>query len=364
MHKHSPRHITGRPLGALLIVALFLGACGQGQPPGEDGNDGAQPATVEADTPRQDAVTASHRATATLQAIADSRVVARSRGLVEELRVEEGDTVEQGQVLAVLDDRQLSLERDQAQAQVDELEQEYRHTRDLVEREIESPEAAQKIRFQLEAERARLALTELELDETRIKAPIDGVVSERMIRRGDHVNDGDEIFRVTDPDHLEVEVHVPQRLVSRLMPGQSVEIRGESSPDNAHSGRVIRISPVVDEESGTVRTTVYVDAGNGELRPGGFARLRIHYDTREDALLVPRRALRFGNGNAELFVIEDGKARHRDVRIGTDDGEWVEITDGLAADEKVVTFGQATLREGMEVEILDPDQRIAGSSEG
>lgn len=350
--------------GAVLLTALLgLIACGGEPPEAPDADeDEAERQLVEAESPQKDEVTGSHRSTATLQAMVDTRVIARTRGVVEELHVEEGDRVDAGDVLAVLDDRQWRLEREERQAQVDELEQQYRQERSLVEDGIESEEAAQRTRFQLEAERARLALAELNLDETRIRAPVDGVVSDRGVREGDHLNDGDEAFRVTNPDQLEAEVHVPQRLVHRIRPGQSVEVRSDGL-DEVFTGRVIRIAPVVDEESGTVRTTVHLDAREAPLRPGSFARLRIAHDTREDALLVPRRALRFGNGGSSLFVVEDGKAQQRDVETGHEEGEWIEITAGLDAGDKVVTFGHETLREGSAVKVLDPDERLAGREE-
>jgi len=172
---------------------------------------------------------------------------------------------------------------------------------------------------------------------------------------------------VTDTRNLEAEVHVPERLMSRLAVDQLVEIRSDASPDRVHSGRIARISPVVDTDSGTVRATVRVEDSSGLLRPGAFARVRILYDTRDDALMVPRQALQFENGRASLFVVEDGVAKRRQVETGLSEEGWVEITDGLSGDEPVITLGHATLRDGARVRInggQESSKRLAETGRG
>jgi RND family efflux transporter MFP subunit len=337
-----------------VIFALTLAACGpDGNSQAAEAEDEKEEAvsSVRAEIPRQDRVSANHRATATLQAISDARVISRATGLVRELHVEEGDRVEEGQVLAMIDDARLRLEVERARTRVSRLEQEYRRHRELNAQQLVSSDEVERLSFELAAQRAELGLAELELEETRIKAPFTGVVSERSIRRGDHVANGDAVFRVTDVSRLEAEVHVPERLLARLAPEQLVEIVSDTAPDRRYTGRINRISPVVDAATGTVKATVVVDSGNGLLRPGAFARVRILYDTRDDALLVPRQALLFQDGEASLFVVEDGVAKRRKVSTGYSEEGWVEITEGLSAGEQVVTLGHATLRDGARVRI-------------
>lgn len=359
--------MTMESLGKLAIGSLFalvLVACqpqGQG-PDGEAGNDSAatedeaETTTVRAQTPRREDISAGHRATATLQAIHDAQVVARAEGLVREIRVEEGDRVEAGEVLAVLDDERRRLEVAQRRADLGSLEQELRRQQQLREEDLVSDDAVEKLRYQVEAQRAMLSLAEVELAETRIKAPVDGVVAERDIRLGDSVSPGDQVFRVTNPDELEAEVHVPERLMGQLEVGQMVEIRSDATPDNVRTGRIDRISPVVDSSSGTVKATVRIEDGNGVLRPGTFARVRILYETRRNAVLVPRQALSFEDGRTTLFVIEDGVAHRREVTTGHSQNDWVEITDGIEGDVPVVTLGHATLRDGAAVRVNGQEQ--------
>jgi membrane fusion protein (multidrug efflux system) len=362
--------MTMESLQKLALASLFALTVAACQPQGPDaGADTEQntdteaaeeaeteTATVRAQAPRRQDISAGHRATATLQAIHDAQVVARAEGLVREIRVEEGDRVEEGEVLAVLEDERRRLEVAQRRADLGSLEQELRRQQQLRDQNLVSDDAIEKLRYQVEGQRAALALAEVELEETRIKAPVDGVVSARHIRLGDNVTPGDQVFRVTDPDELEAEVHVPERLMSRLEVGQIVEIRSDAAPDTVHTGRVDRISPIVDATSGTVKATVRIEDGNGTLRPGTFARVRILYETRRNAMLVPRQALSFEDGRTTLFVVRDGVAHRREVTTGHSEDGWVEITEGLDGEAPVVTLGHATLRDGASVRINGDEQ--------
>jgi len=346
-----------------IFISLLLGLLAVGllgcKPDNDNEKDDAEAgevSTVRVENPRRERVSANHRTTATLQSLSDARVLSRSEGLVRELRVEEGDQVEEGQVLAVLDDRRRRLEVEQHRANLSGLEQDLRRQERMLEDRLVSQDAVEKLRHDVEAQQAALSMAEVELDETRIKAPISGVVSERHIRRGDNVTPGDTVFRVTNTQQLEAEVHVPERLMGRLAVDQLVEIRTESDPERVHGGRIARISPIVSSDSGTVKATVHVEGDSGLLRPGAFARLRILYDTRDDALMVPRQALSFENGRASLFVVEDGMAKRRTVTVGQSEDGWVEITEGLDGDLPVVTLGHATLRDGTKVRINGQEQ--------
>ncbi|MCP1727707.1 membrane fusion protein (multidrug efflux system) [Natronospira proteinivora] len=355
------------PQAVLLMLALgALAACQEDHAGEQNDEDSETLTTVRVEEPRREQVSANHRATATLQAISDARVLARAEGLVRELRVEEGDMVEEGDILAVLDDRRRRLEVEQHRANLSGLEQDLTRHKRMLEESLVSADAVEQLRYEVEAQRAGLALAEVELTETRIKAPVDGVVSERHIRRGDNVSPGDTVFRVTNTQQLEAEVHVPERLLGRLAVDQLVEIRTDAAPDQIHTGQIARISPIVNADSGTVKTTVRVQDSDGLLRPGAFARVRILYETRDNALMVPRQALTFENGRTSLFVVEDGVAKRRTVTTGQSSDGWVEITEGLSEQLPVITLGHATLRDGAKVRIngQERSEQLADNQHG
>ncbi len=112
---------------------------------------------------------------------------------------------------------------------------------------------------------------------------------------------------------------------------------------------------MVEAGSGTFRVIAAFESG-GVLKPGMFGRLRIDYDERANALVVPRSALVDAQGqNAEVLVVEDGIAVRRPVELGYVDGGWIEVRDGLSPGAQVVVAGKAAVRDGGKVTVIDPD---------
>ena len=140
---------------------------------------------------------------------------------------------------------------------------------------------------------------------------------------------------------------------------QPVQMLVDALPDVAFAGSVARVSPVVDAATGTFRVVAQFKDDSGKLRSGMFGRVRIVYDQRSDALVVPRAALVGDNKDASVFVVDKDVAKRRKVTLGYADGGQVEIVDGLAEGEKVVTLGQAALRDGAKVQVINPEAPVA-----
>ncbi|MBM7093173.1 efflux RND transporter periplasmic adaptor subunit, partial [Streptomyces sp. S12] len=122
------------------------------------------------------------------------------------------------------------------------------------------------------------------------EAPISGVVASRSIKPGNFVQINSPIIRIVDTSHLEAVLNVPERELATLKAGQPVQMSVDAMPGKSFAGKVDRIAPVVDSGSGTFRVICSFEGG-GVLQPGMFGRLRIDYDSRADALVVPRAAL-------------------------------------------------------------------------
>jgi RND family efflux transporter MFP subunit len=146
---------------------------------------------------------------------------------------------------------------------------------------------------------------------------------------------------------------VPERDIHKLAPGQSAAMALDAWPARAFKGAILRINPVVDPQTGTVKVTVAMVQGQKELKPGMFGRVEIRYDRREQALLVPKDAVLTEDAAQSVFVIADSKARRRPIRTGYDDGDHYEVLEGLKAGDQVVTTGQANLKDDAKVEVVN-----------
>lgn len=334
---------------------LLLTACGPNGPDGvsqTESEEDSPAIPVEAATVRQGSIEAFYSATATLEADREAAVVPRVGGRITAIEVEEGDRVSEGDVLARIDDERLRLELSRAEADLKRLRQDLERQREMHEREMISTEAFERLQFQLEAQEAAVELARLELSYTAIEAPIDGVVSERMIKVGNMVSTTDPVFRVTAMDPLLATLNVPERELSRLSAGQTALMQADAIPGERFAGVVDRISPVVDADSGTFRVTVEITDQSRRLRPGMFGRFDIVYDRREDAVLVPVDAVLVEDGEASVFVIADGKAERRGIELGYRNNGDYEVRSGVAPGESIVVTGQASLRSGARVEVL------------
>ena len=343
-------HPPGRWL--LLLIPPLLAACS----PGDAKLDEPEPALpVIAATASLGVVHAAYQGTATIEAEAEAVVVARIGGVVEAIAVEEGERVEADQVLARLDDERLRLEAARALATRQQLENDYQRIQKVLARDLVSREQFDRVRFEWEAARAAHALAELNVRETVIRAPFSGVVARRHIKLGNTVATGEPAFRITRMDRLEARLHVPERDIHTLAPGQRAELAVDAWPERRFTGSVDRIAPVVDAETGTVAVTVALTPDQDGLRPGMFGRLRIVHDRREDALLIPREAVLSEDAAEAVFVVRDGTARRQAIRSGYREGAHVEVLEGLVVGDRVVTTGQSSLKDGARVEVIPAD---------
>lgn len=288
----------------------------------------------------------------------------KTSGVVLEIMVEEGDQVRAGQVLARLDSDRQRLSVKQSEANLRKLENDYKRQQEMFARKLISQDVFDRSRFDLDTQRAAHDMSKLELSYTEIRAPISGVVSKRMVKVGNLIQLNQPLFKIDDFDPLEAMINVPEREMRLIKAEQPVQMLVDALPDAVFTGSVARVSPVVDSNTGTFRVVAQFKDPTGRLRTGMFGRVRIVYDERADALVVPRSALVGDDKDASVFVVEDGTAKRRQVRLGYADGGQVEVVDGMSEGEQVVTLGQAALRDGSKVQIINPEEPVAVAKSG
>ncbi len=342
--------------GVLLLVlgaVALLGGCSAGN--ADDQQAAADtPRAVPVEVARADRgqVTATWSGTAAIVVDHEATVSARVGGEIREILVEEGDQVAAGDVLARLDGDRLRLEMQEAEANLRKLERDLARNHTLADRGLISSEALEILEYEVASMRAVYERRALEYEYTRIRAPIDGVVAERLIRVGNSLGVDAPTFRITSHGPLLAYLHVPEREYARIDRGQPASIRVDALGGEAFDGEVIRISPVMDPDSGTFRVTVRFPDPDGRLRPGMFGRVSVIYDSRPDALLIPRVALLDGDGADAVFRINDGTAERQRITTGYASGDRVQVVDGLEPGDRVVIVGQSGLRDGARVELI------------
>ena len=335
--------------GLLLALALTA-ACG---PPPQEGKKEEAAVPVEIAPVTQGAIDAAYRGTATLEAEDEATVMAKVGGIIEQILVEEGSRVQVGQVLARLETDRLKLEVARAKAEADKAQENFDRNTRIYEKNLISKELYDQSRFALEAVRAAHDLAKLSLRESEIRAPIAGTVSARLVKAGNMIQPGTPAFRVTRMDELHAHIFVPERDIHKLAPRQVASLAVDAYPDKTFRGSILRVNPVVDASTGTVKVTVAMARGQGELKPGMFGRVEILYDRRESAVLVPKDAVITEDAAQSVFVVAEGKARRRPIKVGYSDAANYEVIEGLKNGDQVVTTGQANLKDDSRVHVVN-----------
>lgn len=362
----------------MLIIGLALAGCGRGDD-GEKGGKGRRgggdggpdaeksepaPVPVEVAVATLREIGASYAGTATLSATGEAMVTAKTSGVALRVLAEEGDPVKRGQALAKLDSDRAALEVKRSRAMLAKLEAEYARSRELLDRKLIAADTAEKQRYDIATQRTALELAQLELSHTTVVAPISGVVAERMLKAGNLVTNSEPLFRIVDTTKLEAVLNVPEREIGQMKAGLPVTLMADALAGQSFSGVIDRVAPVVDAASGTFRVTARFDGSDGRLKPGMFGRLLVVHDQRANALTIPRGAL-LGEADGEpaVFVVVDGTAKRTPIETGHLSGEFVEVTAGLAAGERVVTAGKVAIRDGSKVQVIGDEtaSRVAAA---
>ena len=345
---------THRAWPFVVIAALSLGACDQGDESGEDAAEEETPAIpVETTRPSRGDIDAMYSGTAPIEAFADAMVIAKVGGEVRKIMVEEGDDVVSGQVLARLDGDRLRLEKDQAEAKLHKLQRDYQRNVDLKEKGLISAGDFEKIQYEMEALQAAFDLVRLELSYTEIRAPIDGVVSERIIKLGNTIGENTATFQVTSLEPLVSYLHVPEREFRRIGAGQAASIDVDALQGESFDALVARVSPIVDPDTGTFKITIEVSDPSRRLKPGMFGRISIVYDSHSMALQIPRSAVIEEAGQTTVFIVTENTAEKRIILTGYSDAGNVEVLEGLSDDDEIVIVGQANLKSGSKVSVIN-----------
>ena len=339
---------------AFVSSLLFPAGCGKNvRSEGDEESEKIEAAVpVETATVEVGDISAFFTGTATLESEEETEVVAKVGGVVKEIMVEEGDVVEPDQILAKLDDEELSVRLAQVKANLDKLANEHRRASKLFRKKLTSTEEYHRIKYEYEYQKAAYDLAKLEVEYTSIRTPIGGVVSERSIKLGNMVLPNQSVFHVTGLNPLTAVLYLPERRIDRVRAGYPARLSIDALDGVSLPGRIERISPVVDPATGTIKVTVELLDESKRTKPGMFARINIVYDKHEGAMLVPKESVITEDKESSVFVVDGEIARRRVVETGFRDDRRVEIVSGLEPGETIVTTGKGSLKEGTKVEIV------------
>jgi membrane fusion protein (multidrug efflux system) len=207
---------------------------------------------------------------------------------------------------------------------------------------------------------AQLGTAERARRDAEVKAPFDGLIAQRFVSVGEFVQPGTKLFELVALDPIEVEFRVAEIDSSRVHVGQVVDVRVAPFPDEVFKATVTLVSPMIDAASRTLRVKGTLANPGTRLRPGLFARADLGVAHREGVLMIPEEAiLERSDGKVVFRLASENKVERRVVHTGVYRGGKVEILDGLAAGDRVVTRGHTALIDGSVVAVRNPDGSVS-----
>lgn len=350
------------------VAILILSACGNEPMPEQD-----KSSPVRVKTARVTLQPMGERAvySGTVIPIDEARISTKVMGTIEAIPFDEGERVEQGQLVVKLRSKEIEAKRAQAEAAITEAEAHFKNAQTnlkRIESLFEKKAATQKelddMRTAFESVKARLQTAremkkEVEelLQYAEIQAPFTGVITAKMMKVGNLATPGQPILKLENLDNLRVVAKVPESDVQELQEGQLVQVEitasGAGTNGQTVANAIRQIVPSADRMSRQFEVHVPIQNPENRIKPGMYARVMME-QSGSATLLVPKNAV-FRRGQLEgVYVVDpESRAQLRWVRTGQLFEDQIEILSGVNADERVVTDGHQQLVDGQPVEVVE-----------
>jgi RND family efflux transporter MFP subunit len=331
------------------------------------------------------------------------KVSAEVAGTVVFANIDLGREVQAGEVLVRLDDRELQLARDRAESALkqteaqlgldpskpnvlppdeqiatvrtaianrDDAKVKYAQSQELVSKGLvprtdldtnetkykvteavlqSTLESVRSLKASLQDRRAALQLAQKKIDDATVKSPVNGVVSERLVQRGEFIRENTPVVTIVQLNPLQLRTAVQEKFSNLIRPNLPAQFSVEPFPGQTFSGKIVNISPSIDQQTRTFPVEIQVENPNRKLKPGFFAKGVILTERDNNVMAVPEEAVSTLAGVSSVFVIDNGVIRQQSVTLGAHDGKFFEILDGLMGTETVAVSNLNQLVTGTKV---------------
>ena len=343
--------VAGVVVVIVIAAALTFGRSSTAKAggPAAGGPPSMPPMPVDVDTARYQSVVDAVRATGRIEALQAVELRPDEQGRVTGLHFFEGQFVGRGAPLVTIDDAMPRAQAERAAAERDLARQQLERVRLLRQQNASSAADLERAEANARSAAAALAVLQLQIARSIVRAPFAGVVGQRFVNVGDYVTTGTRLLTLQTVDPQRAVIEVPERHAIQLRPGQTVSFTVAADPARTFNAVVDFIDPVVQTANRTIMVKAQAQNPNRVLRPGMFIEARLATATRQNAVVVPEDAVQPLRTANVVWVITGGKASRRVVQLGARSQGVVEVVSGVKAGELVVVGGLERMAEGMPV---------------
>jgi membrane fusion protein, multidrug efflux system len=314
-------------------------------------------------------------------ALQETVIYARTSGYIASLKVDIGDHVKAGQLLATIASPEVDQQLNEARARRDEgyanLALAEARLKRLKEVTLSGAVSAQDFDDAQAVYNSRLAaqrvsdnvVSRLETDQSyqKVVAPFDGVVSKRNIDVGALITAGSgtnisSLFELQQQTTMRVFIDVPQSWAASITPGTMASVELREFPNEHFAAKVVRTSSALDPSTRTLRTELHLPNSDGRLMPGMYAQVKLSLDNARGALVVPTSTLVIDSAGVGVVTVKpDHRLARTPIKLGRDFGREVEVVSGLTADARLVVSPRDDLADGEEVVVVEPAKAAVAS---
>lgn len=346
---------------AAALAAALLAGCGEdasaGSAQGAQENDFRRVINVEVSTLEAREFEELIRVTGTVQANFDVTVSAEEAGVVREVMVERGTPVREGQSLMRIDDRMLRSQVREAEARAALARETWERRQRLFEEDgVGSELVYLEARYQAEQAEAQLATLQERLDRTLVRAPLNGVLDERMVEVGTMVAAGTPVVRIVQTDPVKVRGGVPERYAGEVAPGSRARVSFDALEGEEVEATIEYVSSTVNPRNRTFEVELRVPNPGRVIKPEMVANIRVIRRVLDEAVVIPQNAVVRVEEGFVAFVAEDEEgglfARVRPLELGPSQRNQVVVRGGLEPGDRLIVVGQQQVADGDRIRIV------------
>jgi len=279
-------------------------------------------------------------------------LLSETQGQIKSILKRKGDKVRAGELLVQVESNTMAADLATAQTNAEKAKRDLERFENLAAGDAITKRQLEEARLAAKSTEAQLVAARQRLTKTRITAPISGEINEIYVEVGSYLNPGTKLYDIVNVDKLKLKVKASESEVLLISKGDKVKVKADAGSGQEYEGVVTAIAAQADP---TLKFDVEVEvqnAANNNLRAGMYGTAFFEVADQRDAMLLPREAIVGSIQNPSVFVVKDGVASSRKVKVGVVTQDKVEVLDGVQPGEKVVRSGQINLREGIKVSVL------------
>jgi membrane fusion protein, multidrug efflux system len=331
----------------LLTLSIILSSCSDSE---KNKTKRSLPVQlVETALATQQDIAVSRTLSGTLQALREIRITNQTQGILTELAVYPGDKVEIGSTLAHLDNALTTAEVQKAEATLKQAVLDLRRLKNLAPRKLASESEIASAKTQKDIAAAELLLKQTELSYTHIKSPINGFVSERLVESGDVLASYSQILSLIDTSSLKAEIYLSELLLPLINKNNPVSIKIDALGNRLFTGKIKRIYPTIDKTTRRGTIEIVMSPVPEGARPGQLCRVTIQTQ-KTSRLMIPYDAIRHDKYGTFVFALVNGQAKRMTVRTGIQQGNQIEVLEGITDQQRIITKGFFGLKNKMKVQ--------------